>query len=159
MCYNLSGNVAFTLIALELMLSISPRLTLVVILPLIVVVWLVKRAQDRIERYRSARQGALGRVTGLLGEIFGGVQAIKVAGAEEHLLAHFAQVNEQRSQTAIKDQLFSALLYLFFDNIGDLGAAALLLLAAQLGHSQVSGSSRNGVPGGVCVSSSPSAGS
>lgn len=131
MCYNLSGNVAFTLIALGLMLSINPRLTLAVFLPLIVVVWLVKRAQDRIERYRAARQTTLGRVTGLLGEIFGGVQAIKVAGAEEHLLTHFAQVNEQRSQAAIKDQLFSALLYLFFDNIGDLGAAALLLLAAQ----------------------------
>lgn len=131
MCYNLSGNVAFTLIALGLMLSINPRLTLAVFLPLIVVVWLVKRAQDRIERYRAARQTTLGRVTGLLGEIFGGVQAIKVAGAEARVLAHFAQVNEQRSQAAIKDQLFSALLYLFFDNIGDLGAAALLLLAAQ----------------------------
>lgn len=131
MCYNLGGNAAFTAIALGLMLAISPRLTLVVILPLIVVVWLVKRAQDRIERYRATQQGALGRVTGLLGEIFGAVQAIKVAAAEEHVLAHFAQVNEQRSQAAIKDQLFSALLYLFFDNIGDLGAAAMLLLAAQ----------------------------
>ncbi len=131
MSYNLLANGSFALVAFGLMLTISPLLTLTLFGPLIVVVWLLQRLRTRIEGLRKARQERVGEVTGLLGEIFGTVQAIKVAGAEERILAHFDQRNRARGEAAMKDYLFNRLLELFFQNIGDLGAAALLLLATQ----------------------------
>ncbi|MEM7128170.1 MAG: ABC transporter ATP-binding protein [Chloroflexota bacterium] len=131
MAYNLIANGWFAIIALIMMLSIHPFLTLVLFLPLTVVIWIVQRFESKIEEVRKERQQSVGELTGTLGEIFGTVQAIKVAGAEQSVLAHFDKMNHIRSRTAMKDYLFNRLLDLFFGNISDLGAAVLLLLAAQ----------------------------
>lgn len=128
--YNLIANGSFAIIAFALMLTINPTLTLVLFVPLTITVWLMQRFQARIEGLRKAHHQAIGEVTGLLGEIFGAVQAIKVAGAERSVLTHFHKINHARGQAAMKDHLFNRLLDLFFANISDLGAAALLLLAA-----------------------------
>ena len=51
--------------------------------PLVAVLTVVNTASKRIQRYRKANQEAIGEVTGLLGEVFGAVQAVKVADAED----------------------------------------------------------------------------
>ena len=130
MSYNLIATAAFATLAMMLMLQIHPAITLVVFLPLTIVVWLVKHLRERIERYREASQAAIGQVTGLLGELFGAVLAIKVAGAEKPIIQHFETINKQRQEAAIRDHMFNELLNTFFSNISDLGTAAILFLVA-----------------------------
>jgi sulfofructose kinase len=54
---------------------------------------------------RASRQAA-GNITGFLGEVFGAVQAVKVANAETPVVEHLHRLNEQRKRETIKDTLF-----------------------------------------------------
>ncbi|HSH81929.1 MAG TPA: ABC transporter ATP-binding protein, partial [Herpetosiphonaceae bacterium] len=58
-------------------------------------------------------------------------QAIKVAGAEEHMLDRFRELNDARRRTALKDRLFNELLNSAFNNTANLGTGLLLLVGAQ----------------------------
>jgi ATP-binding cassette subfamily B protein len=62
--------------------------------------------------------------------MFGGATAIKVAGAEEHVIAHFAAMNEYRRRAALNDVLFTQLLGSVSTNAANLGTGVILLLAA-----------------------------
>jgi ABC-type multidrug transport system fused ATPase/permease subunit len=64
------------------MVRTSPLLTLVAFVPLVLISLAINQSSKQIIRFREANQTATGRVTGLLGELFGAVQAIKVADAE-----------------------------------------------------------------------------
>ena len=70
-------------------------------------------------------------MTGLLGDVFGVVQMLQVARAEQHVIAHFKQVNEVRRKSALKDKLLSQVLDSIFSNAADVGTGFLLLVAAQ----------------------------
>ncbi|WP_250123963.1 ABC transporter ATP-binding protein [Chroococcidiopsis sp. CCMEE 29] len=117
--------------AIALLLSVNGRMTLFVFLPLVVMVAVIQQAQTRIKRYRRASRQATEQVTGLVGEMFSAVQAIKVAGAETSVLDHFRQVNEQRRQMMVQDQLLSAILNSVFQNMVSIGTGLILLLASQ----------------------------
>jgi ATP-binding cassette subfamily B protein len=121
----------FALVAVIVMMRINPRITLVVFLPLLVVVAAANLAMKRIEKYRTAHRAATGGVTDLLGEMLGAVQAIKVASAEERVVARFRRLNETRRQAAVKDRLFNVLLDSLFRNTTNLGTGAILLLSAE----------------------------
>lgn len=114
-----------------IMLRINPLLTLVVFAPLILVTVLINQSRQRIVHYRAANQAATGRVTGGLGELFGAVQAIKVAGAEQRIIGYLHKLNGVRRQAAIKDRMFRELLDTLSGNIAELGAGLILLLMAQ----------------------------
>jgi ATP-binding cassette subfamily B protein len=117
--------------AIALLLSINARITLLAFLPLAVMVVVVEQAQKRIKRYRQASRQSTEKVTGFIGEIFSAVQAIKIAGAEKQVLSHFRQVNEQRRQMMVKDQLFTAMLKSAFENLVSIGTGLILIMAAQ----------------------------
>ena len=57
-------------------------------------------ASRRIERYRTASREATGQVTGFLGEVFGAVQAVKVAGAEAQRACRLLPLDAQRRRAA-----------------------------------------------------------
>jgi ATP-binding cassette, subfamily B, bacterial len=118
-------------VAVLVLVRINAFLTLVVCAPVLVVLALAQLATRRIRRYRQANRQALGDVTGFVGEVFGAVQAIKVAGAEEAVTAHFAALNEARRRATVADVLFDQLLGSLSNNAANLGVGALLLLAAQ----------------------------
>ncbi|MCI0398084.1 MAG: ABC transporter ATP-binding protein/permease [Chloroflexi bacterium] len=121
----------FAVIALVVMVRINARITALVFLPLAGVVVLANMAMSRIQKYRAASRGATGNVTGFIGEMFDAVQAIKVAAAEERVLAHFHELNETRRKSALKDRLFNELLGSIFTNTVNLGTGLILLLAGQ----------------------------
>jgi ATP-binding cassette, subfamily B, bacterial len=125
-----AGVLAFG--ALALLLSINARMTLLAFLPLALMVVMVEQAQKRIKQYRQASRQATEQVTGLIGEMFSAVQAIKVAGTQNQVLSHFQQVNEQRRQMMVKDQLLTAVLKSAFENLYSIGTGLILLVAAQL---------------------------
>ncbi len=126
----LVGFGLFALIAVIVMMRIDPRITVVVFLPLVVVVAAANLAMKKIEVYRTAHRQATGGVTDFVGEMLGAVQAIKVATAEERVVARFRRLNETRRRAAVKDRLFNVLLDSLFRNTANLGTGAILLLAA-----------------------------
>lgn len=125
------GEGVFAVVSLLVLLSVNVTITLFVFLPLAVIAVMIHRLADRIKRYRRASRQATQQVTGLLGEMFGAVQAIQVAGAERTVLAHFRQLCDRRRQLMVQDQLLTALIESSFENLVSLGTGAILFFAAR----------------------------
>src|SRR2546425_9513686 len=123
------GIVLAGIIAAGIMFRINSFITTVVLVPLIVIVGVVAMLRQRILRYRREAREAAGRVTDLIGEMFGAVQAVKVAGAEEHVIVHFQTLNETRRRASLLDSLLTELLGMVFWSSGNLGTGLILLLA------------------------------
>ncbi len=127
----LVGFGTFAVVAVVVMLGINPRITLIVFLPLSIVVLVANLAMRKNEAYFEAQRRATASVTDFLGEIFGAVQAVKVATAEGQVIRHFHKLNETRRGAALKHRLFNELLNSLFRNTVNLGTGAILLLAGQ----------------------------
>lgn len=127
---DFSGFAAFAIVALIIMSRIDPMITLVMLLPLIGIGVVAHRVGGRIRKYRKANREATGRVTAFIGEIFGSVQALKVASAEDNVLRHFEKLNEHRRGVALKDTLLTELLRSVNGNMVNIGTGIILLLAA-----------------------------
>lgn len=125
------GQAAVIVLALTVLISINPLITVAVFLPLVLVLVVVNTASKRIQSYRQANQEAIGGVTDLLGEVYGAVLAVKVAGAEENVAAHFRKVNETRRKAALNDVLLTELLGSISFNVANLGTGLMLLVGAQ----------------------------
>jgi ATP-binding cassette subfamily B protein len=110
------------------MLTINVPITLLALVPSVVVGFIAHAATHRIEVYRRARRKAVGQVTGFIGEAFGAVQAIKVATAEEGIDARFGELYDARRKVALRDYLFTEILYSIYGNADNLGTAMVLLL-------------------------------
>jgi ATP-binding cassette subfamily B protein len=121
---------AFAAIGLTIMLRINAWITVAVLLPLVLIVVVTRRVSERIEQYRKASREATGAVTGFLGEIFGAVQAVKIAGAETRIIRRFGALNDQRRVTGVRDKLFTEILESIFANTVNVGTGLILLLAA-----------------------------
>lgn len=120
----------FALISLIILANINWKMTVLVFLPLVLVIIVIQQMGKRIKRYRRASRIATEKVTGIIGEIFNSIQAIKVAGAENSVINHFQQLNELRRKAILKDQLFAAILNSNFQNLVNLGTGIILLNAA-----------------------------
>lgn len=128
---DFGGEMLFVLIALAIMFSINPVLTLIVLFPLILVVTLSNLMGGRIRKYRKANRAATGRVTDFIGEMFGATQAVKVAGAEGPVIERFKELNQVRRKAALKDNLFNELLKSVNGNMVNFGTGIILLLVGQ----------------------------
>jgi ATP-binding cassette, subfamily B, bacterial len=124
------GQVTMLVLSLIVLIRIDPLLTIGVFLPLLATVALVSQAGKRIERFRKANQEAIGNVTGLLGEMFGAVQAVKSAGTEGRVVDHFRTVNDARRKATLNDTVFNEFLHSVSTNLANIGTGLILLLAA-----------------------------
>ena len=126
-----AGQVIAFVLAVIIMARINLTITLVIFLPLIGAIVVSRLASGRILQYYHASRVATGAVTSFLGELFGAVQAVKVANAEEDVIAHFRTLNDRRRKTMLKEQVFRELLDSIFDNAVTFGIGVTLLLAGQ----------------------------
>ena len=117
--------------ALGIMLSIDAFITVTVFAPVTLVVVVAYAASRRIARYREANREATGEVSAFIGEIFGAVQSIKVAGAEGKVVDHFRRLNAARSRAALRDRLLQELFNSMSSNTARLGTGVILLLAGR----------------------------
>ena len=127
---DMIGLFVFSGLAIWILVGIDGTLTALVFGPTIAVVYLAAIARHRIKRYREASREATGRITEALGETFGSVQAIKVAGAEHSMIAHFRSLNDRRRVAAIKDKVLTAMLESLFWNTINVGTGLILIVAA-----------------------------
>jgi len=128
---DLLGILAFTIVALVVMLRINTRITVLVMIPFVFVAVIAAASTSRIDRYRRASRRATGIVVGFIGEFFGSVQAIKVAGAEESVIKRFERLNDDRRDYSLKDRLFNEILHSLFVNTASIGTGVILILAGQ----------------------------
>jgi ATP-binding cassette subfamily B protein len=122
----LAFSIAFVTLA-----RIDPVMTAFAFTPLLIILTLVNVLNRRITQYRKANQESIGQVTGLLGELFGAAQAVKVAGAEERAVAHLQRANETRRVAALRDQVLTHLVEAFSFGASNIATGVLLILTAQ----------------------------
>jgi ATP-binding cassette subfamily B protein len=118
-------------VAIGLLIQIDLSITLLALAPLIIIGFIANTASSRFERNRRLSRQAGGRVTGFIGELFGAVQAVKVATAERSMIAHFDKLNAERRRFALRERLFDAILESIFWNTSNLGTGLVLILAGQ----------------------------
>jgi len=128
---DLWGMILLPVIGLAVLFAINPSITLAIIVPLASVLALVNIMRQRLEQYRDARRRAASRVIGFIAEMFGAVQAVKVANGERHINARLAELNEERRQTALKDTLFSELIGTAFVSTVEISTGIILIMASR----------------------------
>ena len=127
---DMVGTVAFSVVAAIVMLSIDVPTTLLVFAPLAIMVIAAERAGHRIRHYRQEARRATEKITGALGETFGAVQAVKVAGAEASMVRHVARLNDERRRLMVRDRVLSTALESVFWNTINVGTGLILIVGA-----------------------------
>jgi ATP-binding cassette subfamily B protein len=125
------GALVRAVVAIMVMAIISPFITAVVVGPLIAILGIVVLLRRYILRFRRAARDAAGNVAEFVGEMFGAVQAVKVAAAEPTIIRRFRGLNEVRKSAALKDTLFTELMRVVIENTINIGTGVILLLAAR----------------------------
>jgi ATP-binding cassette subfamily B protein len=121
----------FCAAAVALMLSISVPVTLGALLPPAAAALVARRAGRRFGEYAAATRAATGQVAAALGELFGAVGAIKVAGAEARVLARLRPLDAARRRAARRAAVFEEVHNSASAGLAALGAGVVLLLAGQ----------------------------
>jgi ATP-binding cassette subfamily B protein len=116
-------------VAVAIMARINLTITLVIFLPLFSIIILSRLAWGRL--LGSYRQGRLAfdAATGFLGEAFGAVQAVKVAGAEQSMVDHLAVLNRARAQVEVRQVFYRGLLSALNNSVVNFGIGVMLLMA------------------------------
>ena len=127
---SIAGQALSAIIALVIMARVNLSVTLLVFVPVLLVIGVVHLGRDRLVRLRRASSQRAGDVSGFVGEMFGAVQAVKVAGAEASVLAEFGGLNEQRKLDTVRERVFNSALDSFYTLTVGLGTGGILLLAA-----------------------------
>jgi ATP-binding cassette subfamily B protein len=116
-------------IAVVIMARINLTITLVIFIPLFSIIILSRLAWGRLlGTYRQGRL-ALDAATGFLGEAFGAVQAVKVAGAEEGVVDHLAALNRARADVEVRQVFYRGLLFALNNSVVNFGIGVMLLMA------------------------------
>jgi ATP-binding cassette, subfamily B, bacterial len=120
------------LVAIIIMLSISPLITLVVLVPLVGASLLMNRMSARIQQYHRESRKTAGEVSSFIGEMFNTTQAIQLANAQQRVIEHLRQLNDARRRTTLRSLFFTdVVLNSIASNLSSLGTGVILLLAAQ----------------------------
>ncbi|MFI6789409.1 ABC transporter ATP-binding protein [Nonomuraea sp. NPDC050383] len=126
----LAGAILFGGTALGIMAAIDPVVTAALVVPM-VVIGVAGRLMSRRVRRLHQRARALGAdVTAYVGEMFGGVLALKVAGAEAAALERLRERNRARRDAALRDRLATDLLEGVTSATVEIGVGLVLVLAA-----------------------------
>jgi ATP-binding cassette, subfamily B, bacterial len=123
------GTLTLVIIAMGQMLAINPRITLVVFVPLVLIVYLANRVMRRIEALHKANREAAAAITDFIGEIFGAIQAVKIADAAGRMVQRFKGLSETRRKAAVRDRVYSQFYEALFYNLINVGMGVIMILA------------------------------
>jgi ATP-binding cassette subfamily B protein len=127
---DVSGSVVSVVLALGILAAIDPRVTVVVVVPVVLALAFARWLGPRLKAWRGDQREATGAVTGFLGDVFGATLAVKATGAESAVSTRFAALNAARRKAARRDQVGTALVNSLGGVTGELGVGLVLLLAA-----------------------------
>lgn len=124
------GFVLYGLVGIVLLFVVDPTIAAVVCAPMFAMTLLMRRLSPTIRTYRRRMREATARVTGFIGESFGAVQAVKVAGKEASMTAHFAALGLERRRRALADVLLTEMIRSVNTNLVNVGVGVVLVMAA-----------------------------
>ncbi|WP_284037778.1 ABC transporter ATP-binding protein [Neobacillus sp. 114] len=104
-----------------MMLSISPLMTLIVVVTLPLSFIATANIAKRSQAYFKGQQKALGQLNGHVEEMYTGHKVIKVFGREEKSIEQFEEINERLYQAGWKAQFMSGLIMPFMSFINNIG--------------------------------------
>ena len=110
---------------LLMMLSISPRMTLIALLILPVSLALVLLVVKFSQKYFKAQQATLGVVNGQVEEVYSGHNVVKAFNREDAVLNDFDEANNRLFESAWKSQFLSGLMQPIMTFVGNLGYVAV----------------------------------
>jgi ATP-binding cassette subfamily B protein len=109
------------LLAVVMMLTISPVLTAVVIVTLGISAFITSKYSVTMEGRFAQNQKTLGELNGMIEETFTGQMVIKAFGKEDDTMQAFVEVNNRLYDTSRKSQFFSGAISPLIRFIGKLG--------------------------------------
>ena len=115
---------------LIMMLTISPKMTLIALLILPVSLALVLLVVKFSQKYFKAQQATLGVVNGQVEEVYAGHNVIKAFNREDAVLADFNAANEKLYESAWKSQFLSGLMQPIMNFVGNLGYVAVAIVGS-----------------------------
>ncbi len=121
----------FAAAAMWILVNVNATITIFVFVPLVAIVAVAQVVTRRLQQSRAASQIATSRVTGALGEIFGAVQAVQIARAEQGVVEHFHRLSELRRRAVLRERKISLLTGSVYWNTVYLGTGLILLLGAR----------------------------
>jgi ATP-binding cassette subfamily B protein len=127
---NTVGVTTFCVVAIIIMLRISVFVTIFSLLPFLVVVIISLLVTGKVLEFQAKSRKATGAVTGFIGEIFGAIQAIKVASAEKGIIHQFEELNTTRRKAEVNNATFITVLNSIFINMVAVGTGIIMILAA-----------------------------
>lgn len=130
---DVAGNLLSFVAAVAIMATINWQITLVAFLPIVVAYAVGRSTWGRMLRYGKLAGEAGDRVTGFLGEMFGAVQALKVAGAgaEQNAVKHFEHLSEERRRTVVQATMLGVFAYSIHSFAVVVSTGAMLLMASR----------------------------
>ena len=126
---DMFGKFVFVLVALVVMVRISPLMTVMAVVPGMLGLFIARTVWERLQLAYDVNARARDAVSGFLGEVFGAVQAIKIADAEYDVIQRFRQVNDRRRLAQLKETLYSLIAFTATGETALLGIGAVLLIA------------------------------
>ena len=127
---DFGGFMLYGICSMAVLAWIDPWITLVAGTPLLLMTLLMRRLSPVIRTYRRRMREATARITDSIGEAFAAVQAIKVAGGEEAMTAHFRSLGEERRRRALADVLLTEMIRGVNNGLVYVGIGLMLTLAA-----------------------------
>ena len=115
---------------LIMMLSISPRMTLIALLILPVSLALVLLVVKFSQKYFKAQQATLGVVNGQVEEVYSGHNVVKAFNREAVVLNDFNAANDKLYESAWKSQFLSGLMMPIMNFVGNLGYVAVAIVGS-----------------------------
>ena len=115
---------------LVMMLSISPKMTLIALLILPVSLVLVLIVVRFSQKYFKSQQTILGVVNGQVEEVYSGHNVVKAFNREAVVLNDFNAANDKLYESAWKSQFLSGLMMPIMNFVGNLGYVAVAIVGS-----------------------------
>ncbi|MFT5171297.1 MAG: ATP-binding cassette subfamily B multidrug efflux pump [Candidatus Marinamargulisbacteria bacterium] len=113
------------------MTKISPQLTLYILIPIPIVLFMVRTFVKKLYIHISENQKMLGRITNFFVESLGSIRIIKSFVAEKPILDVFEDYNESFLRTNIRMAAIRASMFPFIGIIGSIGQLILFLVGGR----------------------------
>lgn len=117
---------------LVMMLTISPLLTLIAVVSLLLSLFVIGPILKRSQKYFSSQQKNLGRLNGHVEEMYTGHQVVKAFGHEAKSNEQFDAVNEELYNAGRKAQFISGIIMPMMSLIGNLSYVLISIVGGVL---------------------------
>ena len=120
------------IITLVMMLTISPRLTLIGLVTVPITLWFSSTVVKKTQRFFKGQQSAMGRLSGYIEEMYTAHSIIKAYSGEEEACSQFSEINRELRDYGRKAQFVSGVLSPIVGFIGNVGYVLVTVVGAMM---------------------------